>query len=98
MQLDLDLGTMELDERGEWIDPGPIDGGQFGVPGQLDQPSPAPEQIPPGIELFPPMEFDAPTGGGAAAAQRAIRVVPTAYEADALPQPRRRLTLRDSER
>ncbi|MEX0585307.1 MAG: hypothetical protein WD176_01595, partial [Pirellulales bacterium] len=29
MELDLDLGTMQLDDFGLWIDPGPVDGKQF---------------------------------------------------------------------
>lgn len=29
MELDLDLGTMQLDDQGLWIDPGPVDGKQF---------------------------------------------------------------------
>ena len=79
MQLDLDLGTMELDERGTWIDPGPIEGGQFGLPG-------APQPIPPGPQLLP--RPDLPTPPGAEPGQQpAIRILPEVYDAD--PRPRR---------
>jgi len=46
MSLDFDLGTMQLDQQGLWIDPGPIrpgDGSAF----------PQPEEVPPGIEIPP---------------------------------------------
>lgn len=65
LNLDLDLGTMRLDGRGNWIDPGPI-GPEYGypkpdwdtedsLPFESSQPAtegePAPEQVPAG----PPM-------------------------------------------
>ena len=49
MNLDLDLGTMQLDDRGLWIDPGPIEGsGGDGRSGADDPPLPPadPEPIP----------------------------------------------------
>ena len=47
MQLDLLMGTMQLDERGNWIDPGPIRADRWGAssPGEetrLDPPLPLP--------------------------------------------------------
>jgi hypothetical protein len=53
MQLDLDLGTMQLDERGMWIDPGPIKGGQLRQSEQSEGAPPSPETLPP-VELAPP--------------------------------------------
>lgn len=48
--LDLNLGTMELDAEGEWLDPGPI-GHRYGYPKKpepMDSPaSPSPEELPP---------------------------------------------------
>lgn len=47
-RLDLDLGTMQLDERGLWIDPGPV-GGEYGLPMPLAGGACAPEsEITPG--------------------------------------------------
>jgi tetratricopeptide (TPR) repeat protein len=46
MGLDLHLGTMELDERGRWIDPGPIQGSGSRASEHL-------EVIPPGPEIVP---------------------------------------------
>ena len=72
--LDLDLGTMQLDGEGVWIDPGPI-GLEFGYP-QLEtveqdaehiwMPPIEPQNveiIPPGVdELPPPVTVPAPAG------------------------------------
>ena len=52
MNLDLDLGTMELDERGMWIDPGPITPEAVGGEGPEVIPTP-PGAILPGMELIP---------------------------------------------
>ena len=43
MNLDYDLGTMRLDDKGMWIDPGPIESGHGGPAEaeELDLPSPA---------------------------------------------------------
>jgi len=43
MNLDFDLGTMRLDDKGMWIDPGPIESGHGGPAEaeELDLPSPA---------------------------------------------------------
>ena len=66
--LDFDLGTMQLDERGVWIDPGPIDRSMI--------PEEAPiEPLPPAIEL-PPSPFEeepTPTESGAKEAQAVLR-------------------------
>ena len=54
--LDLDLGTMQLDEQGIWIDPGPIEpssGQNDPVSDQKPEEVPAPESLP---KLFPPEE------------------------------------------
>ena len=53
MNLDLDLGTMELDDRGMWIDPGTITDETIGAEGLEAIPTP-PIAIPPGMELTPP--------------------------------------------
>ncbi len=57
MQLDLLMGTMQLDERGNWIDPGPIRADRFetSIPnGQLPIIPPAPKlELPP--KLAPPV-------------------------------------------
>ncbi len=50
INLDLDLGTMRLDDRSLWIDPGPITSGYHAA-------DTSPEAIPPGQPLGP---FDAP--------------------------------------
>ena len=71
MNLDLDLGTMQLDDRGLWIDPGPIEGGGGdGRSGADDPPLPPadPEPIPapagepvgPDGMKSPPMVFPEP--------------------------------------
>lgn len=44
MGLDFDLGTMYLDDRGLWVDPGAIRGSQFRSPAAGE---PAPESLPP---------------------------------------------------
>jgi hypothetical protein len=49
--LDLDLGTMRLDQEGQWIDPGPI-GLQFGYP--FAEPGNIPHDSPHDAELIPP--------------------------------------------
>ncbi len=49
MGLDFNLGTMELDDAGMWVDPGPIERGR-GLPAG------GPEMIPPGMELPPMLE------------------------------------------
>jgi hypothetical protein len=64
MNLDLDLGTMRLDDRGVWIDPGeivpgPTRAGEQAGPVNLDldaEPGPVPEEvpIPPGIPIPAP--------------------------------------------
>ncbi len=49
MSLDFQLDTMQLDERGLWIDPGPIRGGPF-VPEENTEeatPAPPPAELPP---------------------------------------------------
>jgi outer membrane protein TolC len=42
MQLDLLMGTMQLDRRGNWIDPGPISAERLGAPLRGDEPLPIP--------------------------------------------------------
>jgi outer membrane protein TolC len=54
MNLDLDLGTMELDDRGMWIDPGSITDDTIGAGGLEVIPTP-PGAILPGKELTPPV-------------------------------------------
>ncbi len=70
LNLDLDLGTMNLDSEGNWIDPGPI-GGEYGLPAPIGfeeleyhfelqvEPEllPAPQEMP-GSELPAPMPAD----------------------------------------
>lgn len=46
MFLDLDLGTMQLDRNGMWVDPGELKAGGERLPNQ-------PEEIPPGMIEFP---------------------------------------------
>ena len=53
MKLDLDLGTMELDDRGMWIDPGSVTDDVTGDEGLEVIPSP-PGELLPGLELTPP--------------------------------------------
>ena len=53
MNLDLDLGTMELDDRGMWIDPGSITDDSIGAEGLEVIPVP-PGAILPVMELTPP--------------------------------------------
>jgi len=55
MNLDFEMGTMLLDDRGMWIDPGPVTGGPNvelvdGVPAEDDA---APLPLPPGAEALP---------------------------------------------
>jgi hypothetical protein len=45
LNLDLDLGTMQLDAAGQWVDPGPIRRGKPALP-IPPEPIPAPEGIP----------------------------------------------------
>jgi len=49
--LDFDLGTMQLDDQGMWIDPGPIVGQTRGCPDRLEE-SPAGPEVP-GPEVPP---------------------------------------------
>jgi outer membrane protein TolC len=49
MNLDFDLGTMQLDDNGMWIDPGPIDA-SYGAQAAGPQGIEPPELIPPGDE------------------------------------------------
>lgn len=53
MFLDFDLGTMQLDRCGMWIDPGPVSGGQTDAPD-------SPETIPPGMVVELPAPLPAP--------------------------------------
>jgi hypothetical protein len=57
MTLDLDLGTMELDDRGIWIDPGTVrqtpTGGE--LPGDFPPIPPFEELLPPGRPQISPM-------------------------------------------
>jgi outer membrane protein TolC len=59
MNLDFELGTMRLDPRGIWLDPGPITPETFGPVDKPDEPpsipgaSPEPEEIPPGRPIAP---------------------------------------------
>ncbi|MBL9125574.1 MAG: TolC family protein [Planctomycetaceae bacterium] len=54
--LDFDLGTMQLDSRGIWLDPGPITGESYRrkwldcPDGQVVPPQHEPEEVPPGEE------------------------------------------------
>ena len=52
MSLDMDLGTMQLDAQGLWIDPGPIRGSDINLP----------EEVPLGPEIWPVPEFLPPPG------------------------------------
>lgn len=56
--LDLDLETMELDDQGMWIDPGPI-GPKYGFPGGIAPPSSVPSMRPSSPEV-PSEEVPAP--------------------------------------
>jgi outer membrane protein TolC len=62
MNLDLDLGTMQLDERGVWVDPGPVEGAADAGEPQGDWIDDAPlppedaERIP--VPPAEPLEFD----------------------------------------
>jgi hypothetical protein len=90
MQLDLDLGTMELDDRGMWIDPGPIKGGGSWAPaGPEEIPTPMPIPLdfdfPPVDELPAIPQVDGPPG------KVALRDVPGVHDAE---DPRRRTSLR----
>jgi hypothetical protein len=49
MNLDFDLGTMQLDDHGMWIDPGPIDKG-YGVPREEARERQSPNNVPSGSE------------------------------------------------
>ena len=53
MNLDLDLGTMELDDRGMWLDPGSITDDTIDTEDMEIIPTP-PEGLLPGFELSPP--------------------------------------------
>ncbi|MCS7238042.1 MAG: hypothetical protein NZ899_07215 [Thermoguttaceae bacterium] len=56
MVLDYNLGTMQLDEQGMWIDPGPIRGSRSSKPGPDQEgkpPAPAEEDLPPEISAAP---------------------------------------------
>ena len=71
MSLDLDMGTMQLDDRGLWIDPGPVgavDGDQQSgeqQPGDL-QPGDHDAPLPPGrLEAIPVPAGEPPEPGGA---------------------------------
>lgn len=59
MNLDFELGTMRLDARGIWIDPGTLSPetlGPIDTPEDLPAgPGAAPEEIPPGIKQAPPV-------------------------------------------
>ena len=68
MILDLDLGTMQLDGEGNWVDPGPIgsdygmrlpewdfDGPDLFFPPSLTPPTGVPEAVPPGEALPKPL-------------------------------------------
>jgi hypothetical protein len=61
--LDFNLGTMELDQRGVWIDPGPVRLSEPPTPG-LTRPPAEIEAIEPGQPLFPspPTGTDGPEG------------------------------------
>ena len=53
--LDLDLGTMQLDDRGMWMDPGPVDGTKMGTGGeQCNQRSDDQAPAPPAEEIDAP--------------------------------------------
>ncbi len=73
--LDFDLGTMELDDRGTWIDPGLIEGGRPDRPGVL-------EAIPPGPEMWPVPEFLPSPGEEIPGQGPATRDLPAAHDAD----------------
>jgi hypothetical protein len=71
LQLDLDLGTMRLDERGIWIDPGDVSaaakaGLYCGLPGGMPPGELDFEGIEPGRieELSPDLRIDGPADGG----------------------------------
>jgi len=49
MVLDYNLGTMQLDESGMWVDPGPITGGQAASRAESSEP----ESLPPAVEIPP---------------------------------------------
>ncbi|MEO8494936.1 MAG: hypothetical protein ABI614_07690 [Planctomycetota bacterium] len=84
LNLDLDLGTMNLDPEGNWLDPGPI-GGAYGLPAPIgfeenagefcfDLPAepellPNPQEVP-GAELPAPLPAPIPAGGEARASSR----------------------------
>jgi hypothetical protein len=72
LNLDLDLGTMNLDFEGNWIDPGPI-GGEYGIPAPIGFEEgaadhcfdlPAEPELLPNVEEQPNSELPAPTPEG----------------------------------
>jgi outer membrane protein TolC len=57
INLDLEMGTMQLDDRGIWIDPGPVT--SSGFVGESGEPlPPLNEPIPPLDGVGPPQEFE----------------------------------------
>ena len=55
LALDFHLGTMELDDRGMWIDPGPVDGAALRQTGDAEPLAPLPEDLP-AMEFLPAPE------------------------------------------
>jgi hypothetical protein len=54
INLDLEMGTMQLDDRGIWIDPGPVT--SSGFVGQSGEVLPDGEPLPPPAEQLPPLD------------------------------------------
>jgi len=56
LNLDLDMGTMQLDANGFWVDPGPIKSGKSEKSGQTGETGALPEEVPPpeGMPIFGP--------------------------------------------
>lgn len=100
--LDLNLGTMNLDAEGDWIDPGPI-GGEFGLPMPLgfhghdfvipadDMPGSMPSlDLNPNLEMLPLPDAEAPAEGDLPpipTAHRPTRSTPTNHPTPQLVAP-----------
>jgi len=78
MHLDFNLGTMQLDDRGMWIDPGPVNSGDLSPPEGY-------EVIPAGPELLPLPEPALPIDDEILPQMPEIQDVPSAHDADRPP-------------
>jgi len=60
LNLDLDLGTMRLDSRGMWLDPGPVRSQKTKLALPRYEETPPPEEIPPPEPSAEPPELPLP--------------------------------------